>query len=96
MINSEDMFTLSMYGNFNKALMPNATVAITGDCGSHCEDYGYPPGTGITNDVDLCALSDIEQPSPGKKAVCPPKQGTALINTQAYAWNMFISVPVSI
>ena len=84
-------------GTFKKPITPNATFGMTLDCGSHCEEYGVPPDSreGETGYVDFCDMSNIHQSSPGKKGHCPPQEGTALIDTMGYVWDMFVWWPVS-
>ena len=100
MISSDDDFLVHIYGTFLGSFTPNATVAVTVDCGSHCEDYGVPPGEsrGETFTGNFCEMSDIEQPTGGKKrnATCPPEEGYALITSLGYIMPMFINAPVSL
>jgi hypothetical protein len=69
------------------------------DCGSHCEEYGNPPGErpGETFTIDFCDFSSIQQPLGGKKNVTcpPPEKGWALITSPAFVWEMFLGPAVS-
>lgn len=90
----------SLYGTFQDTFTPNATIYLHADCGSHCEEYGHKPGEpngGGTFALDFCHMSDIMQPSGGKKKdeVCPPEKGWALIQTLGCVWPLYIRAPVS-
>lgn len=75
-------------------------MKLSVDCGSHCEEYGVPPGgpSGESVMVGFCELSDIEQPLGGtkKNATCPPGKGYALITSMGYVMPMFFRAPVSL
>ncbi|KAH8165903.1 hypothetical protein CIB48_g2344 [Xylaria polymorpha] len=93
----EDVFQFHLYGEFQETFTPNATMELTVDCGSHCEEYGVPPGErpGESGTVPFCGVSDIEQPLGGEKRneTCPPVEGHALITSPGYAWRMFFGAP---
>ncbi|KAI2629984.1 hypothetical protein GGR54DRAFT_587226 [Hypoxylon sp. NC1633] len=93
----DDEFTVHIYGTFQKSFMPNATVNLAADCGSHCEEYGAPPGTrpGESFTVDFCKMSQIEQPLGGEKTnvTCPPQEGYALITSWGFVLPMFFRAP---
>ncbi|KAI1775060.1 hypothetical protein F4818DRAFT_441884 [Hypoxylon cercidicola] len=93
-----DVFTVHIYGTFQDSFTPNATIDLTVDCGSHCEEYGNPPGETPKETVALsfCEMSWIEQPLGGKKKkneTCPPEEGYALITSEGYVWEMPIHTP---
>lgn len=96
---SGDEFTVHIYGAFQKSFASNATMELAVDCGSHCKEYGAPPGEtpGESTSAGFCELSDIEQPLGGKKknATCPPEEGYALITSIGYVMPMFFRAPVS-
>ncbi|KAI0098281.1 hypothetical protein GGR51DRAFT_431810 [Nemania sp. FL0031] len=94
-VHIDDVFTIHLYGTFRESLTPNATLEFQVNCGSHCEEYGAPPGEspGESALVDFCELSGIEQPLGGKKATCPPQEGYALISSLGYVMPMFFSTP---
>lgn len=101
MVNSDDVFLFHLYGTFQDSFTPNATIDVTVDCGSHCEEYGAPPGDrppGETVTGDFCEMSEIEQPLGGRKRnqTCPPEEGYALISSPGYVVPMFFSTPVSV
>lgn len=91
---------MHIYGEFQKSFGPEATLNLTGDCGSHCEMYGVQPGepTGESALFPFCEISLIEQPLGGKKknATCPVEKGYALITSGGGVVPMFIRAPVSI
>jgi hypothetical protein len=98
MINSDDAFLFHLYGTFQGSFTSNATIHLRVDCGSHCEDYGNPPGEtpSKTWSFDFCEFSNIQQPLGGKKnTTCPPEKGWALIASPGYTWPMYINAPVS-
>lgn len=91
---------MHIHGTFQKTFAADATMELSVDCGSHCEEYGAPPGEtpGESTIAGFCELSDIEQPLGGKKknATCPPEEGHALISSTGYVMPMFFRVPVSL
>ncbi|KAI5863771.1 hypothetical protein GGS23DRAFT_513425 [Durotheca rogersii] len=93
----DDEFSVHIYGTFQHSFTPNATLDLTVDCGSHCEEYGAPPGDspGETVTADFCEMSGIEQPLGGKKknVTCPPEEGYALISSRGYVVPMFFGTP---
>ncbi|KAI0191646.1 hypothetical protein F4808DRAFT_443680 [Astrocystis sublimbata] len=96
----EDVFTFHLYGEFQKTWTSNATVNITLDCGSHCEEYDIPvpPGEerpGESGTIPFCDVSEIEQPLGGEKRneTCPPVEGFGLISSPGYVWRMFVNFP---
>ncbi|KAI8631673.1 hypothetical protein F5Y19DRAFT_493544 [Xylariaceae sp. FL1651] len=94
---ADDEFIVHLYGSFQGSFSPNATLDLTVDCGSHCEEYGFPPGErqGETTTEKFCEMSEIEQPLGGKKknTTCPPKEGYALISSWGFVMPMFFSNP---
>jgi hypothetical protein len=98
-LTSDDDFNFYLYGTLKSTFpQPNATITVTVDCGSHCADYGVPPGQGDSFEVDFCEFSQIEQPLGGKRESpgCPPPEpGPGLISSVGYVWPMFIRAPVS-
>jgi len=96
--NSDDFFFFHLYGTFQDSFTLNSTIEVRIDCGSHCEEYGNPPGEmpGESFLFDYCEYSNIMQPTGGEKrnVTCPPEKGWALIETLAYIWPMFLRVPV--
>ncbi|XXG98252.1 methylenetetrahydrofolate reductase (NAD(P)H) met13 [Hypoxylon texense] len=95
---TDDVFTVHIYGAFQDSFTPNATIDLTVNCGSHCEEYGTPPGDrpGETTTADFCEMSEIEQPLGGREkrnATCPPEEGYALITSYGYVVPMFFSTP---
>jgi len=94
---SDDDFIFYLYGTFLDTFTPNATINLTVDCGSHCEEYGAPPAFGESFLMDFCEFTWIEQPLGGKKKVpvCPPEKGYGLVQNVGYVWPMFIRNPVS-
>ncbi|KAI0875542.1 hypothetical protein GGS24DRAFT_455065 [Hypoxylon argillaceum] len=91
----DDVFTVHLYGTFQGSFTPDATLELRVDCGSHCEEYGAPPGEspGESATEGFCNLSNIQQPLGGKKATCPPQDGYALITSTGYVMPMFFSTP---
>ncbi|KAB5583245.1 hypothetical protein GE09DRAFT_1078164 [Coniochaeta sp. 2T2.1] len=96
-VHIDDVFYFYLYGTFQDTIPANATINITVDCGSHCEENDLPPGSGESFTLDLCEFSWIEQPLGGmrKSPICPPEQGPGLITHIGYVWPMFINFPVS-
>ncbi|KAB5566683.1 hypothetical protein GE09DRAFT_1107834 [Coniochaeta sp. 2T2.1] len=94
-VHIDDDFLFYLYGTFQDTFPANATINITVDCGSHCEDYGVPSGTGGSFTLDFCDVSGIEQPLGGmrKTPICPPEKGSGLIKNVGYVWPMFIRSP---
>ncbi|TGJ88662.1 hypothetical protein E0Z10_g9 [Xylaria hypoxylon] len=94
-VHIDDEFTIHMYGAFLESFTPNASLDLQVNCGSHCEEYGAPPGQspGESATADFCELSGIEQPLGGKKATCPPQEGYALITSSGYVFPMFFGTP---
>jgi hypothetical protein len=96
--NRDDVFSIHVYGSFQNTFTSNATIDLTVDCGSHCDMYGVPPDerAGETGSFNFCDLTEIEQPTGGEKRndTCNPKQGYALISSEAYIFPMFIRAPV--
>ncbi|KAM0715194.1 hypothetical protein Q7P37_009659 [Cladosporium fusiforme] len=94
----DDIFLIHLYGTFQHTFSPNATINLKVDCGSHCEEYGNPPGESPseTVEVDFCEVSEIDQPL-GRKSdrngTCPPEKGYALLSSAAYVVPMFFSTP---
>ncbi|KAI1371191.1 hypothetical protein F4677DRAFT_436223 [Hypoxylon crocopeplum] len=93
----DDVFLVHLYGTFRGSFTPNATLNLFDDCGSHCEEYGAPPGDspGESLAIDFCDMSEIEQPLGGMKTnvTCPPQEGYALISSMGYVMPMFFSAP---
>lgn len=96
---SDDDFLVHIYGTFQDSFAPNATITVRADCGSHCEEYGAPPGErpGESISADFCEMSGIEQPLGGLETnvTCPPQEGHALISSPGYIMPMFFHAPVS-
>ena len=99
MLDSDDDFLFHLYGTFQGTWSGNATITARADCGSHCEEYGAPPGErpGESYTDIFCHMSEVEQPLGGKKKneTCPPEIGYALITSPGYVIPMFFSAPVS-
>lgn len=99
-INSDDVFAMNAYGSFQKYFIGNGTIDFTVDCGSHCVEYGWPPGdTPGWSDggtFPFCPYIDVDQPLHGKKATCPPEPGFALIDTVLWIMPFFLVEPVCI
>ncbi|KAK3318080.1 hypothetical protein B0H66DRAFT_621771 [Apodospora peruviana] len=92
----DDEFTVNIYGNFLDTFGENATLSVREDCGSHCEEYGHPPGSGGTIiKEDFCLMSEIMQPLGSKRNVTcpPPEKGWALVTSWGYIWPLFLNVP---
>jgi hypothetical protein len=86
---SDDDFLFHLYGSFQESWTGNATIESRVDCGSHCEEYGVPPGEmpSETWTPQFCDMTEIEQPTGGKKNVtCPPVPGYALLTSPGYVW----------
>ncbi|KAI0521842.1 hypothetical protein F5B22DRAFT_643428 [Xylaria bambusicola] len=92
-----DAVLFHLYGEFQGSFTPNATMNFRVDCGSHCEEYGGPPGEreGESGEMPFCDLTEIEQPLGGGKRneTCPPVEGHALLTSPGYAWRMFFGAP---
>ncbi|OIW28742.1 hypothetical protein CONLIGDRAFT_715213 [Coniochaeta ligniaria NRRL 30616] len=94
----DDDFFFFLYGTFQDTFTPNATIFLTLDWASHPEEYGHKPSqsrAGATYAIDFCHMSNIMQPSGGKKKSenCPPEKGWALIQSIGYVWPMYIRAP---
>ncbi|KAI6081592.1 hypothetical protein F4821DRAFT_24424 [Hypoxylon rubiginosum] len=93
----DDDFLVHIYGTFQDSFAPNATITVRADCGSHCEEYGAPPGErpGESISADFCEMSGIEQPLGGLETnvTCPPQEGHALISSPGYIMPMFFHAP---
>lgn len=89
-----------MYGEFQESFSDDSILTARVDCGSHCEEYGNPPGEtpfGLYKD-GFCNLTEIMQPTGGekKKKTCPPEKGWALLESVAWAARGWvIGAPVS-
>ncbi|KAI1268556.1 hypothetical protein F5Y18DRAFT_234590 [Xylariaceae sp. FL1019] len=97
-VHFDEEFFFNLYGIFQKPLTPNATINAYIDCGSHCEDYGNPPGErpGAGIDVDFCEFTQIQQPLgglPKRNTTCPPVAGYALSTSMGYLMPMFFRTP---
>ncbi|KAH9904473.1 hypothetical protein F4778DRAFT_732605 [Xylariomycetidae sp. FL2044] len=99
----EDDFLIHIYGTFRDTFGPNATINGTEDCGSHCEEYGNPPGARPSESyvADFCEFTSVQQPLGGgtgidrnRNVTCPPPApGFALLTNAAYAWRAFTPEP---
>ncbi|CAJ2504237.1 Uu.00g116310.m01.CDS01 [Anthostomella pinea] len=98
-IHFDDFFLFHLYGTFQGTFTPNATITFSVDCGSHCEDYGYPPGETSPYEAwteGFCTLTDIQQPLgglPKRNTTCPPVEGFALLESPGYVMPMFFRRP---
>ncbi|KAI1461187.1 hypothetical protein F4805DRAFT_415008 [Annulohypoxylon moriforme] len=95
----DDVFLVFLYGTFQESFSSNATFTFMEDCGSHCEDYGNPPGErpgGTLFTMPFCNMSLIEQPlggRPKKDETCPPEEGYALVKSMGYVMPMVLRTP---
>ena len=101
-LNSDDDFEFYLYGTFQESFREtNATLDLRIDCGSHCEEYGNPPGEvpSTTFEMDFCKVSYVQQPSEpdgklGNYTCSPSHDGLGKITSPVYLLPMFIRVPV--
>ncbi|KAF2498111.1 hypothetical protein BU16DRAFT_559820 [Lophium mytilinum] len=78
-------FGVSIYGTYLKDVGLKATFEMTGDCGSHCKEYGYNHTAGETESWGFCPFhNDTQQLD--KKGGCPPVEDFAL--TSLAGWVM--------
>ncbi|CAG8958678.1 hypothetical protein HYFRA_00011520 [Hymenoscyphus fraxineus] len=91
----DDLASVNFYGEFQESFKGNGTIELTVNCGSHCEEYGYPKDTpGANTSFTFCDMSEIEQPLQGRKATCPPEKGPTIITSLVYVLPMFLRAPL--
>jgi len=92
-----------IYGSFQSSFGANSTFNITTNCGSHFEEYGWPPDDKcIPREAtrwfaeDFCKLVEIEQllGRREKNATCPPEEGYAFLTGMAWFIDLFFHQPV--
>lgn len=87
-------------GEFLDTFAPNATLDITGNCGSYCDTYNVTDPRerlGETDTEDFCGFNPIRQPlgRHHKGPRCPPVKGPGMIDAAGWAVPMFVGSPVS-
>lgn len=93
----DDAFMVYLEGEFLNTFAPNATFAITGNCGSYCDAYNVTDPRdrqGETITVDFCASNLVEQPlGHHRNGECPPQKGAAMISAMGWAVPFIVRSP---
>ncbi|KAL2209645.1 hypothetical protein CC79DRAFT_1356710 [Sarocladium strictum] len=94
----DDTFKVYLEGEFLDTFTPNATLDITGNCGSYCDTYNVTDPRerlGETDTEDFCGFNPIRQPlgRHHKGPRCPPVKGPGMIDAAGWAMPMFVGSP---